>query len=142
MINTTIETPIVITLDDPCKPKTLSDAILRGCELVPQQAFGCYRETFHEGTVYAACALGAAYIGFTLKTRMTGEDRVYDTLSEQLDNGLHRIIVTMPDTGEHMLNGVGPLCTQRSLYDAITYLNDRSNWTRERIAAWLKEQGL
>lgn len=103
-------------------PMKLSDAILKGCEIIPRQAFGVAfvdadGEKCHPEDAFAACALGAAEIA----TGLQDLSNVYPAFA----------IYDCPECGSDIRRG-----------SVIVHLNDDHRWSRERIAEWLKEQGL
>jgi hypothetical protein len=99
----------------------LADAILAGAKRRPQ-AFGSYFTW--DG---ASCALGAAYEGIHHLPKTIGP--IHPRL-ERLFHCLEDIIRACPEGCKKKL----PLAS------LIVHLNDDHQWTRERIAAWLKTE--
>ena len=99
----------------------LSEAILKGCELYPNQAHGQYFD--EEGS---ACVLGAAAIMIEDKP-FNFFDFVTLYLSQTFPQ-LEQIEYSSPNI-------------RADLWRVITKLNDECRWTREQIAAWLAERG-
>lgn len=105
----------------------LSDAILAGCETVTEQAFGQSWE--RDGTrclpaeATHACALGAAHIGGY-------EESIAD---------LFVLVAACPACKD--FDAVAAH-TGTAVREIVAHLNDDHRWSREQIAAWLKEQGL
>lgn len=109
----------------------LSVAIRKGAKLHPQghELFGKYNQ---DNSEFFTCAVGAAYEAITgIKPPVSGRDAgVRTTVSEAVRKNIDTVIVANPLDGE-----------EASLFDTITFLNDRSNWTREHIADWLETLG-
>jgi hypothetical protein len=108
--------------------KLLSQAILKGCEMSPEQDFGTYCE--RRGDLMATCAFGAA--GIARVGLAASVEEVSDAACVVAREILH-------------INAACPLGCDLGgdgIYRAVTHLNDDHKWTRERIAAWLDEQGL
>jgi hypothetical protein len=109
--------------------KLLSQAILKGCEMSPEQDFGTYCE--RRGDLMATCAFGAAAIAQTGLT----------TSAEEIAEAACQLIRGLPK--DHSGCPVGcRMGEDDCLYYVVTHLNDDHRWTREQIAAWLDEQGL
>ena len=107
-----------------------SEAIIRGCEVCPRKATSYY---IREGDSYvSACVLGAAAIG------MLGLEGV--SLNE-LRRKASEIRVSLEQQA---------LCPEGCSFGTVSvtvgtimvHLNDSHDWSRERIAEWLKERGL
>ena len=104
----------------------LSEAMIKGCAKTrPTKRF------YFSFNGECACALGAAYLGAT------------GSVMERPDST--KVIVSL-----HFLTGADltqlaehPVTGERTDYHAIiAELNDCFGWSREDIAAWLREQGL
>ena len=81
---------------------------------------------------FNSCALGAAGIGLSLfmpdkLDKTYNWTKIRQNLIDRFDGDK---IISNPKTGE--MNTI--ICT-------IIYLNDHSNWTREKIADWLESIG-
>lgn len=102
--------------------RELAQAMLDGIARRPEQSFGEYYRGRH-----SSCALGAAYEGlYRLPRNADGiKPRRLDLLFECLDSEVR----------------VCPACGRKRLPlgAIIIHLNDHHQWTRERIAAWLRE---
>lgn len=107
----------------------LSEAILKGCEstLPARCTFG--RNLSGEPV---CCALGAAYVGLNgIPVYPPGLDEVIVDLDYELGLSLNSQPIEHPlREGEEFLS------------DVIISLNDAFDWSRERIAAYLAENGL
>lgn len=106
--------------------RELASAIRAGAVRRPEQAFGDYFVGRR-----ASCALGAAYEGmYRLADDMSGRRPTND-------------LVTFFDCLEGPIHGC-PVdgCRKRLMLSAmIVHLNDHHEWSRERIADWLEENG-
>lgn len=103
----------------------LSNAILKGCEIAPLQAFRSYTSD------QAACALGAAYLG---AGAVKPGERV--TLASQLRLGA-KVGASLFTTVQHPETG-----RFDDVPTIVIELNDRHRWTREKIAGWLAGLGM
>ena len=105
-------------------PKELANAIRDGAKRRPEQAFGDYFVGRR-----ASCALGAAYEGiYRLAAEMEGRRPTKDLVS--FFDCLEGRVQACPVEG----------CKKRLLLSAmIVHLNDRHEWSREQIAAWLEQ---
>lgn len=109
----------------------LSEAIRKGCEMVPQQAFNRFHVTTDFGTI-ECCALGAAYIGMRNQPQVGDYgNSIYEWLDQWFN--LERPAVAW---------WRAPHDQDKTLGYVITRLNDRFRWPREQIADWLEGQGL
>ena len=99
----------------------LAEAIVAGAKRRPSQAFGEYFDD-HGGS----CALGAAYEGaYSLPDDAHAIRPRLDRLFDCLENVRRRCPVG---------------CNKRLPLNAIIlHLNDDHHWTREQIAAWLRQ---
>ena len=106
--------------------KELASAIRAGAERRPEQAFGDYFVGRR-----ASCALGAAYEGiYRLASDMSGQRPTRDLTT--FFDCLEGTIRACPIEG----------CKKRLLLSAmIVHLNDFHEWSREKIADWLEENG-
>lgn len=106
----------------------ISEAILKGCEMVPEQTFGrSFLRAFEGGGFQAACAYGAALVGY------------------------HGVCVQWPESPPEWKIVLSRMCSEFGL-DAedtdvtvdewIATQNDMRRWSRERIAAELARVGL
>jgi len=104
-----------------CKIKT-SQAMLRGSKIRPQ----CFGNYFNGSSTFngESCAIGAAYEGVT-----------------GIWNEQHYEIWQVVKNETEMTNIEDFYCLQMhaktSLHGAITYMNDKLNWKREKIARWV-----
>ena len=107
--------------------KELASAIRAGASRRPEQAFGDYFVGRR-----ASCALGAAYEGmYRLAANMDGQRPTKDLTA--FFDCLEGIIRSCPVEG----------CKKRLLLSAmIVHLNDHHEWSREKIADWLEENGV
>ena len=113
-------------LRDPLVEHRLADAIRKGADARPDQAFGDY---FRGRS--ASCALGAAYEGmYRLPGDMDGRRPTKD-LEEYFDC-LEGTVRKCPVHGCVKVISLGAL---------IVHLNDAHRWTREAIAAWVADDG-
>ena len=109
-------------LRNPATERSLADAIRKGADRRPEQAFGDY---FRGRS--ASCALGAAYEGmYRLPGDMEGRRPTKD-LEEYFDC-LEGTVRRCPVEGCAKVISLGAL---------IVHLNDSHLWTREAIAAWV-----
>jgi len=127
----------------------LSDAILKGCEMIPEQSYGewfGYNKHYsyiHDSCIYdddvitSACVLGAAFIGVTgSRTRRD----VSDGMEHRKQNLLffQKTLVSvithhLPCTCKRVVTGFDD-----TVYQYCMHLNDTHHWTREQIAEWIK----
>jgi hypothetical protein len=107
---------------DPRKDEIeLADAILAGASRRKQQSFGSYF-----GPEGGSCALGAAFEGIYVLPH-----DVHDTVPRRLDRFFH----CLDETSRRCPVG----CAKRIPIAAlIVHLNDDHEWSRERIARWLR----
>jgi hypothetical protein len=111
-------------LRDPATERALADAIRKGADRRPEQAFGDY---FRGRS--ASCALGAAYEGmYRLPGDMEGRRPTKDL--EQYFDCLEGTVRKCPVAGCRKVISLGAL---------IVHLNDSHLWTREAIAAWVAD---
>ena len=96
----------------------LSEAILKGCEMVPKQAYHGYVVISSDGSVLSACAIGAAAVAYEGLGQSSG---VYCSLGRRL---LDRADLIVPGTAHFIVSR-----------------NDTGT-SREAIAAELAELGL
>lgn len=103
----------------------LSDAIIKGCEGTTQ---GFYAQFPAPGS---CCAQGAALLGAGVIEDFHLRDltALWDTFPETLG--------PVPD-----YDGITWPAHVKNIGAAIAYLNDCERWSREEIAAWLRENGL
>ena len=93
----------------------LSEAIRKGCEMVPRQCKGWGLDKDNE---LESCALGAAhYVMYQDKDAVNTRALMRD------------IRESFPGISEHV-------------FTTVTGMNDTDGKTREEIADWLEEQGL
>jgi len=92
------------------------DAVMRGCELAPRQAFGAFVRRDPRQPI-AACALGAARLG-------TGSGLVHSAFP------FLRQITACPECDDG---------DSTELSTIIAHLNDKHRWTREQIALWASQ---
>jgi hypothetical protein len=104
--------------------KELAEAIRTGMRRRPEQAFGHY----YEGR-RASCALGAAYEGLY---------RLPEEAGQIMPKRLDRLWDCLEGTIRRCPEG----CKKRLILSAmIIHLNDDHHWDRERIAAWVADNG-
>jgi hypothetical protein len=115
-----------VVADEHHGTKELASAIRAGASRRPEQAFGDYFIGRR-----ASCALGAAYEGmYRLAADMSGQRPTKDLTS--FFDCLEGTIRACPVEG----------CKKRLLLSAmIVHLNDHHEWSREKIADWLEENG-
>jgi hypothetical protein len=102
----------------------LAEAIRFGAKRRPEQAFGEY----YEGR-RASCALGAAYEGMY---------RLPDEVGHLHPKRLERLFDCLEGTIRRCPEG----CKKSLILAAmIIHLNDDHHWDRERIAAWVAQNG-
>jgi hypothetical protein len=108
---------------DGCEQE-LAEAIRRGMQRRPEQAYGDYFVGRR-----ASCALGAAYEGmYRLPAEVGG---LHPKRLDRLFDCLENTIRSCPEPG----------CKKRLILAAvIAHLNDSHRWDRERIAAWVSEK--
>lgn len=102
-------------------PMPLSEAIMRGCKILPKQAFGVFLNLNEPGS---GCALAAANAGLGRQPN---------------DPGIFDLYRSLPI-----------ICCPACIYDVSGYpplalaghLNDAHRWPRERIADLLAKKGL
>jgi hypothetical protein len=106
--------------------RELAAVIRAGVKRRPEQAFGDYFVGRQ-----ASCALGAAYEGiYRLAADMSGRRPTKDLVS--FFDCLEGSVRGCPVKG----------CEKHLLLSAmIVHLNDRHEWSRETIAAWLEQNG-
>jgi len=92
----------------------ISEAIRKGCQVCPNQAFNSF---FFEAD-HAACALGAAGIGAGIQPTRVDQATLF---------------LQFPVLGDDFLD------TLESFYHRILFWNDQMRWTREEIADRLEE---
>ena len=111
----------------------LSDAILEGCKIRPYKA----RSVYFDGNYYA-CTLGAAMIGINPENERLVEQGY--TGAYILFPELHQVPGrSNPYDRTWEIDTKPPKF--KSLHGLIAYLNDKTDMTREQIAAWLKRCG-
>lgn len=104
----------------------LSEAMIKGCaQTRPTKRF------YFSFNGQCACALGAAYLGACGKVTEKPDSTLVISRLHFLTGADLTQLTEHPITGERW-----------DYHEIITDLNDGHNWTREQIAAWLKEQGL
>jgi hypothetical protein len=102
----------------------LAAAIRFGAKRRPEQAFGEYYAGRH-----ASCALGAAYEGIY---------RLPEEVGQLHPKRLERIFDCLEGTIRKCPEG----CKKSLILAAmIIHLNDDHHWDRERIAAWIADNG-
>ncbi len=114
----------------------MSDMIDLACAEIPKQAFSQWSVRNRAVIPSACCAMYAACYGHDPLRAVEGEDEPY-VLMDELDaflrkehgEGLFTEVID-PRNGEPEM--LGPL---------IQSLNDTARWSREKIAAWLREAG-
>lgn len=106
---------------------TLSDAILKGATLRPQGRAAYFSP--NEFDIVASCALGAAFEAVTGRREHLFDTTIIGTLEEH-----------WPSLDQDIVHPISHF--HRPLWDVITDLNDLAGWSREQIAAWLKEKDL
>jgi hypothetical protein len=115
----------------------LSEAILKGCEMVPTSGVGdvgCL-VTLTDGTVVAACAGFAAVVGTYGPNQKDWPGGATGTSFIDLVALPTRHVTDCPvDACEYS--------TGQEEETIVAHLNDDHLWSREQIAAWLDEQGL
>lgn len=110
----------------------LSEAIRKGIEKFPEQAFYAFFQVDEVTGEKGACALGCAiYTLFECE-----EGFMVDLLTETYPDLRQLDPYPVPDDFE----GGGALV--ECLHDVIVTLNDDLKWSRERIADWLASEGL
>ena len=109
-------------LRNPATERSLADAIRKGADRRPEQAFGDY---FRGRS--ASCALGAAYEGMYRLPGDMERRRPSKDLEEYFDC-LEGTVRRCPVEGCAKVISLGAL---------IVHLNDGHLWTREAIAAWV-----
>ena len=112
-------------LRDPATERALADAIRKGADRRPEQAFGDY----FRGRK-ASCALGAAYEGmYRLPDNADGTRPTKDL--EWFFDCLEGSVRRCPADG----------CRKRlTLASILVHLNDEHRWSREAIASWLEKE--
>ena len=114
-------TPVTPEVVTPIKP---SEAIRLGCLIAPIQITG----RFFDGRG-GACALGAMALGFGYDGPQIDSESPENS---EFSDPYCFVEDRMP----------GPPGYARKWTDSIYQLNDSMDWSRERIADWLAEQGL
>lgn len=119
----------------------LSEAIRQGAQLRPQTKGSYFTiadnpDSESEEAIVCSCALGAAYETITgdtlpyMPSSTIDKDLIANTIEAQTS-----ISFTKQVFPPHLAYGT-------SLFSAICDLNDRQDWSRERIADWLEGIGL
>lgn len=96
-----------------------SEAIRKGCEMVPVQGRSLFFTDLH-GRITRACAMGAAYLAY------------WGPNSPEIEavlNCFDYVSLRIPEWEGHIGN-------------RVRTMNDQDNKTREEIADWLEAQGL
>jgi hypothetical protein len=116
----------------------LSEAMREGAKRRPQgkQFYFKSGDIYSGGEPFSSCALGAAYEGCGGLASNLAVD-VREKIAAVTGVDLHNTIVKIPFPPEPRTYGG----RADSLFEAITTLNDRFEWTRERIADWLESIG-
>lgn len=100
----------------------LSDAILKGAKRRPQQFNNGF--FYESGNVLKSCALGAAWEAITDKTEFFDGEKIEDAFPNIWE------IIRHPVTNQTL-----------PVFDVVADLNDRYQWTREKIAQYLADIG-
>jgi hypothetical protein len=111
----------------------LSEAIRKGCEIVPKKCIGELFQTDDNGKVVAACAIGAAAIGeFGLAE-----------VEDHLGKGRPASSYYVQDPLRRLLRAPSPIDEEQelSVQDWIVEQNDESDMDREEIASLLHREG-
>lgn len=103
---------------------TLSAMIRKGALVHPKQSFDALIITNSDSTIYATCALAAAYIGLTDETTFTNTNSAYRSVYDLLRQ-------TFPELRDN----------DYWLENEIIGKNDREGLSREAIADWLESIG-
>lgn len=113
-----------------------SEAILKGCEMTPNQTFHVLCRMGPTGEILATCARGAAAQGLGGARRVKQLERDSEELEFQLHADTGLLHLECPALGSCMW------MPGRMGTSLIVHLNDAHRWSRERIAAFLAERGL
>lgn len=114
---------------------TLSKAMYRGAKST-KKAVGAYFNTDDNGKVCDACAIGAA-LCVCANTYSMSDLSYIRSISSTERFIAERTGVDMLKVVLNPANGM-----KQEIWQAIMSLNDFHGWRRERIAAWLRTQGL
>ena len=126
----------------------LSDAILKGCEMIPEQSYGewfGYLPYIHIKDINRACVLGTAIVGIA-GTKNYSELGINSTNSEYIKTHIPSVKVILdipcPALAECDITFVDPngktLNPPFSVLSYCVHLNDHHRLTREKIAEWIK----
>ena len=102
----------------------ISEAILKGCEIVPRQSIGNYFQYGYDNKgryLFSACAVGAALLA-------VGYDPMAGKLASMIEYGAK-------------IEGFENTRKRFPIDMIIINCNDRFGWTREQIAAALAREG-
>lgn len=121
--------------------KRLADGIECGAKLRPQGFSALFHVTSEPGVI-ASCALGAA---LECKMIEQGVEVKPESLGETIDTSYSAIlkqygVTTQAQIIDVELNECEPVAFESdNIYDVIIRLNDSRRWSREQIAAFLRE---